>query len=385
MGRPLDPKIIEYPREDGTTSYRVRVRTGGKQSTETFESRSAAAVFVERIKDPHVGPERAVALRSREDRASNDYVPTLTEMLGRHIEGLTGVEGATKDEYQAVARRTWLPMLGSLRVDELDDSDVARFVNALDGTMSPKTIKNAHGLLSSVMETAVRKQIVGHNPARGTRLPRAGEEDADEMRLLERDEFEALYQETPQHYRPLVLTLFGTGLRWSEATALQVRDVSVSKSTLRVTRSWKRQTKPETGFKIGPPKTKRSRRTVALPIEVVGALQPLLDRPGSEWLFTTTTGLVVRHNNFRNRIWLPACEAAGLEPRPKIHDARHSQASWLLNAGVPIHVVQARLGHESIKTTVDTYGHLVPDLHIQAAAAASAVFEGTNLRALPGG
>ena len=63
-----------------------------------------------------------------------------------------------------------------------------------------------------------------------------------------------------------------------------------------------------------------------------------------------------------------------LEPRPRIHDLRHSHASILLGAGVPIHVVQVRLGHESIKTTVDTYGHLLPDAQAMAANAASVAF-----------
>ena len=62
------------------------------------------------------------------------------------------------------------------------------------------------------------------------------------------------------------------------------------------------------------------------------------------------------------------------DPRPRIHDLRHSHASWLLGQGVPIHVVQARLGHENIATTVDTYGHLLPDAQILAANAASLAF-----------
>ncbi len=386
MGRPLNPKITSRKRADGGTSWQVRVRdAGGKQTTETFDSEPAAIVFKARVMDPAIGPIRAIALRAREDRRSTDYVPTMAELLATHIEELTGIEGATKDEYLAVAKRSWLPILGALRVDEVEDTDVARFVNALDGNAAPKTIKNAHSLLSAVLETGIRKRFITHNPSRGTRLPRTGEDESNEMRFLDYGEFDALYLATPEHYKPLVVTLFGTGLRWSEATALQVRDINTDHNTLRVTRAWKRQTKPATGFKVGPPKTPESRRTIALPLEMVGAVQHLLDRPGGEWLFTTPSGLVVRHNNFYNRIWKPACIAAGLKPRPRIHDARHSHASWLLAQGVPIHVVQARLGHKHINTTVGTYGHLMPDLVQQAGLAASMAFERTAIRALPGG
>lgn len=385
MGRKINPTIVRYDGATGPT-WRVRVRVNGQQTTETFGSEAAAIVFRARVMDPDIGPARAVALRAREDRNSSEYVPTLAEMLERHITALTGVEGRTKDDYLSLAARSWLPILGKLRVDEIEDTDIARFVNALDGKAAPKTIKNAHSLLSSVLESAVRKRIIPSNPAKGTRLPRSGEQDTTEMRLLDHTEFDQLHDAFPEDYRPLLMLLFGAGPRWSEATANQVGDVMRAASAIRIVRAWKKAAKPETGFKVGPPKTKKSRRTVALPVETMTALYPLLDRPAGEWLFTTPgRGVVVRHNNFYNRIWIPSCEAAGLFPRPRIHDARHTHASWLLAQGVPIHVVSARLGHESIQTTVDTYGHLMPDLVQQAGLAASAAFAGTNLRALPGG
>src|SRR5690606_39463918 len=57
--------------------------------------------------------------------------------------------------------------------------------------------------------------------------------------------------------------------------------------------------------------------------------------------------------------------------RPRIHDARHTNASWLLGAGVPINYVQAHLGHESIPTTVDRYGHVMPAAGVAIRAAVS--------------
>ena len=92
----------------------------------------------------------------------------------------------------------------------------------------------------------------------------------------------------------------------------------------------------------------------------------------SDLVFTAPRGGEIRHRTFWSRVWLPA--VGHLDPRPRIHDLRHSHASWLLGQGVPIHVVQARLGHESIKTTVDTYSHLLPDAQIMAANAAALAF-----------
>lgn len=92
-------------------------------------------------------------------------------------------------------------------------------------------------------------------------------------------------------------------------------------------------------------------------------------------------GNAVSHAHFRERVWLRAVEKAMdselctslgmqvLSRAPTIHDLRHTHASWLIARGVPLPYVQARLGHESITTTVNVYGHLVADAHEQMASA----------------
>ncbi|MBF6333247.1 tyrosine-type recombinase/integrase [Nocardia transvalensis] len=89
-------------------------------------------------------------------------------------------------------------------------------------------------------------------------------------------------------------------------------------------------------------------------------------------------------SHFYKDVWAPTLgvlSLAEVQPlhgkRPRIHDLRHTCASWMLAAGVPIYVVQAHLGHESIKTTVDTYGHLD-----RTAAANAAAVIGANLTAM---
>jgi integrase len=418
MGRRPDPKIATYVKADGSHSYRVRVRVDGRQSTETFDDLLAAETFVRRVKDPNIGPERAVELRDREDMVSPGYMPTVREMLERHVEALTGVEDRTRSDYLAVARRSWLPMLGSLRVDEVARADVGRWVNTAKG--SPKTIRNAHSVLSAVLQSAVYEEHITANPARGTRLSRAGEEDVEDIRFLTHPEFDRLYAEMPEEVRPLVVWMFGMGTRWSETTAQQVGDVDlaagqhvgeewISTPLTKVTRAWKANPR-----RVSYPKSKAGRRTILLPSEVVDIITPLLDRPGDSWLFTTTTGKPVSHANFFNRIWKPAtmrasicedhraegCLCLGAKPylcklhttlpapcgcpgtlpfRPRIHDARHTHASWLIAQGVGLEVIQERLGHEDYLTTRRLYAHLMPDAQLKASAAASLAFAQTQL------
>src|SRR5690606_12851474 len=103
-----------------------------------------------------------------------------------------------------------------------------------------------------------------------------------------------------------------------------------------------------------------------------------------------TVGGAQRHGHFTSRSWAPAvrkasdvelCESLGLTPLtrvPTIHDLRHTHASWLIARGVPLPYIQARLGHESITTTVNTYGHLVADAHDQMASAIALTLTGAQ-------
>ncbi|HKY59228.1 MAG TPA: site-specific integrase [Aeromicrobium sp.] len=429
MGRPIDPKVIPYKKEDGTYSYRVRVRVNGRGTTETFPNENAAKVFILRCKDPSIGPAKAVEMREREDTASPGYVPLVKELLVTHVQSRTGVEDRTREDYLAQARRSWLPFIGEYRVDEVERADIARWINATAGSKAPKTIENEHGVLSGMMETAIELGYVTRNPAKRMKLPRAGEEDIEDPKFLSHPEFDLFWPEFPDRWLPFVSWMFGTGTRFSETTAVQKRDLDLlagrwegddwnSEPTVKIVRSWK--AKPR---RLGPPKSLASRRTIYLDNVVLSHAEPLLEgiKP-DDFLFRTSTGQPVRHSNFFNRVWKPAtlraticpshrpkgCRCLGGFPercrvhtlkdangfvvlpeacgcngtlsfRPRIHDARHTHASWLIAEGIPLEVVQERLGHEDYLTTKRLYGHLLPHAAADAARAAAVSFARTSL------
>ena len=354
---------------DGGVSWKVRFRHRGRQTSETFPTEAAAVLFCASLA-AH-GPDVAVRERARLDVHSDEYVPTLAEHLTAHVEQLTGVTQRTRDDYHAVARRSWLPELGARRLDTITRADVARVVNGMDRAGSAaKTIRNSHGLLHSVLGTAVDSGYIDNNPCTGMRLPRTGEETRRDERYLTHVEYGALRDAMLPQHRALTILLFGTGLRWGEATALQVGDVNLTGAvpTLRVTKAWKGR---GAGRAIGPPKSPKSRRTVMLAAQVTEALVPLLDRPADARLIVGARGGDVWHGSWRDRVWLPACARAGLDPVPRIHDARHSHASWLIEQGATLEMVQDQLGHESILTTRKIYGHLQPAMRAALADAAT--------------
>ena len=110
-----------------------------------------------------------------------------------------------------------------------------------------------------------------------------------------------------------------------------------------------------------------ARRTVTLPASLCDELARHLNHyPTDDLIFTASEGGPIRWSNFRRRTWKPATEAVGLDGL-RFHDLRHSHAALLIAAGEHPKVIQGRLGHASIRTTLDVYGHLFEGLDEAAA------------------
>ncbi len=94
---------------------------------------------------------------------------------------------------------------------------------------------------------------------------------------------------------------------------------------------------------------------------------------------TGANGGGLRRSNFRNRVWLPAV-AVTVGPPCNFHDLRHTHASLLIREGLHPKVIQERMGHASIRTTLDIYGHLFPGLDEAAADALDISARGVGVR-----
>lgn len=394
--------IRTRPRSDGTFAHDVRFRVDGQSRSQAFTDERAANAWAKVVRQR--GPEAAVKMLNRDVTAGT---PTLSEYAETYIAGKSGVEGLTLDHYRMFMRVSISPFMGDVPLTLITPELVAEWVNAQANPTVPgvhalagKTIANRHGFLSAMLEHAVRRGLISRNPCDGTRLPTT---ESQEMVFLSPNEFTALLDFIPEPARPLVLLLAGTGLRWGEVTALQPGDFDLDAGLVRVSRAWK--SSKARGWYIGPPKTKKSRRTVSMHAELVDVVAPLVEQ-AAEWVFAGRAGGPLRQQAFSKGVWTPARNLANgraavvpkgekpdtwhsklggylwdippasrgnrLGKYPRIHDLRHTHASWLINAGVPLPIIQRRLGHESITTTVDRYGHLAPD-NLAVAAQATAV------------
>lgn len=283
------------------------------------------------------------------------------------------------------------PLLGHLQLADIDHLVVQRWVlDVMRGRgpvpagkrarkpLQPKTVRNCHGLLYGIMQAAVVAKLIRGNPCLETKLP---EVVPHEMRFLTEPEAARLLSALPAHWRPLVLLLLSTGLRWSEAIGLRPKNVDLLAKPPRVIVVEQLQELPGTGeMAFGPPKTRESRRTVTLAGQAAVALAGLVLVDRNATIFTAPRGGYVRTRNFR-RTWLAACRRAGIEGL-RIHDLRHTHAAWLISAGKPLTAIQRRLGHSSIAITSDLYGHLLPSVDEGILAAIDAALEGVDLDAM---
>lgn len=356
-----------------------RLVPGGQVTYETFTTREDAERFG-RLVDT-VGGRAAREARTASGASARD-VPTLATFLERHLTTLAAsATPGTVADYRRMAARTWLPRLGALPVDAITREAVTAWVawqrqqTSRRGTpYSPKSISNAQRFLSSVMASAVEAEIITRNPAKGVPLP--SDHARPEMTYLTANELTVLIGALTDYWRPFVAFLTGTGCRFGEATALRGVDfdLDADQPTVRISRAWK---KGATGAYLGSPKSRRGVRTVTLDAYVlVPVIRPLVEAAGDGLVFVTRTGSRIQSQHFHTRVWRPALERAGLAKRPRVHDLRHSHVAGLMADGVSLPVIQRRLGHEDITTTIGTYGHLAADAHAGAAQASGRMLAG---------
>jgi len=173
---------------------------------------------------------------------------------------------------------------------------------------------------------------------------------------------------------PLWVLLVTTGLRIGEATGLEWQHIDLDRGTLVVRQALQRQ--QGKGWVLVEPKTGRSRRTVCLAGGTIEALRRHRDRQkltgaeprwdGKTLVFCTGSGKPLAPSNIRRSLHRTLKQAS--LPLIRVHDLRHTAATYLLSVGTHPKVVQELLGHSTVTLTLDTYSHVLPALHKQVAS-----------------
>ena len=258
-----------------------------------------------------------------------------------------------------------LPYFSRLKICDIDTIRIRKWQNELISYRNEKGVpysqtylKTCNNQLSAILNYAVAHYGLGSNPCR--LAGSMGKSKAQEMNFWTLDQYELFSRNIKKSALKLAFDiLFYTGMRSGELLALTPADILPNKR-ISITKNYARVDGDEL-FLI--PKTSRSRRKITIPDFLFDDIHKYIARSGGiekdDRIFYFTHSAL--QHDIKN-----IARKAGL-PFIRVHDLRHSHASMLINMGFNIKEISDRLGHESIKTTLDTYGHLYPDKDVKLA------------------
>ncbi len=246
------------------------------------------------------------------------------------------------------------PFFSNFPISEITPLHVRKWQNEiLQKEYKPGTTRTIHACLAAVLNYAVRYYGLKQNPA--TLAGSIGTlKQIRQIQFYTLDQFKTFLPHVRKQYQLAFKVLFFSGMRIGELLALTIQDFDSDAGTLTINKTYSSELKI-----TQPPKTAKSNRSVTLPPFLIREIQDYIasrfyePQPGERlffWLCKRT--LAIENTN--------AATLANLPPI-RLHDFRHSHASLLIELGFPPLVISERLGHESVKTTLEIYSHLYPD------------------------
>lgn len=330
---------------------------------------AAADAFFESLRaSAKIGIDRRIPLA--------DYVDMIGDRWARGLDPTSTLDG-----YKVGLRLRVLPALGHLPISEISAGMIDRTIDEWEQHHSASTLKNTIAPLVRVFDEALRDELIAANPARQRSRRSFGKsaltvtENDTSPRAHALPDLAALTKlanacgRVHQSYSDFVMLCALLASRGSEVAGLQVGDVDWEQRIVTI----RRQTFPGVGGLV----TKQTKGRDIRRVPILEHLAPVLERlttghEPNERLLTGPRGGVLTTATVRDATkWDALVAALGL-PDLTRHGLRHTGATWLADAGIPLHVLQGILGHKSLETT---RGYLHPDhRHLTDAAAQANAF-----------
>ncbi len=261
---------------------------------------------------------------------------------------------STLDGYNSYLNYHIKPFFKHFKLSEITPAMISKFVKKKQADdYAPRTINDLLTLIKTIMNFAVENGYLAKNPiekVKKLKLPNK------EMKFLNTEEIEKVLKTAEKFYPkfyPLLLTAIMTGMRRGELLALQWKDIDFENKKITVNKSLYKG-------EIQNPKTKRSNRKINMSDNLAKVLLELR-KNDNDIVFQSATGTYKDGKNMVAREFNPCLEKAGVK-KIRFHDLRHTFASFLIAQNMPLKYIQAQMGHESIQTTSDRYGHLMPEV-----------------------
>ena len=278
------------------------------------------------------------------------------------------------ERYESVIRVHILPSLGNIPLTKLQPSHIQRLYSTkLNEGLASRSVLYIHRILHKALQTAIKTDLLSRNILDCVEVPKF---KLIEMQIWDEDEVNRfLIAAKDSQYYTLFFTALFTGCRRSELLALKWSDINLLLCQLSISRGLHQLRNRE--YIFTQPKTAKSSRVISLSPSVVHVLKEYFNQKAmdkamadikltdDDLVFSTFEGKPLRPNTV-SRAWSITAKKAGIKII-RFHDARHTHASLMLKQGIHPKIVQERLGHSTISTTLDIYSHVTPGMQ-QAAA-----------------
>jgi len=281
--------------------------------------------------------------------------------------------------YRAAIEHHILPALGNCKLKDLSPAMLTGFYKNLcqkqNGAISPSSVKKVHTILSSILTFGVKQGFILQNPCQKATLPKVKQEERPFLDDTQLRQLLAMLEEYSTFSTAIRLLIY-TGIRSGECLGLKWDDIDFETGVLSIRHTLTYAFKQ---WSLTEPKTKNSVRSIKLPREALDLLK--LHRAkqreqrlmvGSLWkypnmVFTTSTGNYYDRSllNTQFKRLLAGTSLEGVT----LHSLRHSNATLLINSGIPLKVVSQHLGHSSIEVTADIYSHVLESSRAKVADA----------------
>lgn len=343
--------VDSYKNARGETKYEVRFRKPDHSSTRKrgFATKALAKAYMH---------EQMSAINNGkfiDDSRANKTIESLVipwlanKKSVLKPSAFKSIESSWRNHVQ----KQWGPRI----ISTIRHSEVQTWVSGMSNSYSATSVIRAYGILSAVLDLAVRDRRILANDAKGVDLPRKVSKRRPYLTI---DQVEALAAHSREH-STLVYTLAYTGLRWGEATELRLRNFDALRKRLAVNEN---AVDVSGTIIVGTPKNHKI-RSVGVP----GFLVDLLAREcegksPSSLIFGDGINHVRRPTTGRG--WFESAvrqcqETDDTFPRVTPHDLRHTAASLAISRTSNPKIVQRMLGHASAAMTLDTYADLFED------------------------
>ena len=360
--------IKEYKLKDGTKRYLIKCYMGldsltGKRITTTrrgFKTQKQASLAEARLTSEY--EEKTFNAKNSKYTFQQIYELFLVE----HKNTVKSGTYATTVRY---AKLHILPKIANKKIDSFTVLDCQKLVNQWAEYFN--SAKYPKGIAQQVFDYAIKMNIITDNPMRKVKLPKRKETINEVNKFYNTDELKHFFDCVKDYGNMKYLAFFRllafTGMRKGEALALNWSDIDFNKKQVHITKG---VVLDENEIPIiSTTKTKKSVRTVSLDDESLAILRKWKLEQAKELMSIGINSLNKHQLLFTydaNKLYRPSYSNCWLEQIIKkynlkkitMHGFRHSHCSLLFEMGTPIQVVQDRLGHTNIKTTMDIYTHV---------------------------